>query len=122
MTDFQVAAVLLTLTAALAYVNARVLRLPSAIGLMSTALVASLLGLGLDAAGVTDIGVRVGSLLDRVDLAHALLHGMLGLMLFAGALHVDLGELREQGWPIATLALGSTAISTVLVGFGGYLL
>ncbi|MBK9035511.1 MAG: sodium:proton antiporter [Myxococcales bacterium] len=122
MSDFQVAAVLLTLTAALAYVNARVLKLPSAIGLMATALIASIIGLGLDAAGVTDIGSRVAALLDRVDLAYALMHGMLGILLFAGALHVNLGDLRDQRWPIAVLALVGTALSTALVGYGAHYL
>ncbi len=116
MTDFQVAAILLTLTAALAYVNARVLRLPSAIGLMTTALIASIAGLALDATGLTDIGARVTSLLEEVDLAYALLHGMLGVLLFAGALHVNLGDLREQRAPIAALALVGTTLSTAIVG------
>ena len=122
MTDFQVVAVILTLTAALAYVNARFLRLPSAIGLMATALLASIVGLALDTLGVTDIGARVDALLDHVDLANSLLHGMLGLLLFAGALHVDLGELRELRRPIAALALAGTAISTVVVGVSAYYL
>lgn len=122
MTTFQVAAVLLTLTAALAYVNARLLHLPSAIGLMATSLVASVVALVLDGAGVADLGGRVRALLAQVDLAQALLHGMLGLLLFAGALHVDLRALRSQRWPIALLALGSTLMSTALVGGGAYVL
>ncbi|MBE7447572.1 MAG: sodium:proton antiporter [Kofleriaceae bacterium] len=121
MTDFQVAAILLTLTAALAYVNARVLRMPPAIGLMAMALLASLVGLALDATGVSDIGAQVTTLLDKVDLAYALLHGMLGILLFAGALHVNLGDLHAQRWPIAVLALVGTALSTAVVGGGAYL-
>lgn len=116
MTDFQVAAILVTLTALLAYVNARVLRLPSAIGLMATALLGSLLVIALDAIGLTDIAPRVGSLLAHVDLSYALLHGMLGLLLFAGSLHVDLGELRTYKIPILVLSVGGTALSTILVG------
>lgn len=122
MSDFQATAVLLTLTAALAYVNARVLRLPSAIGLMTTALLASIGALALDAAGITDIAGRVGVLLAKVDLAYALLHGMLGVLLFAGALHVNLGDLRDQRAPIVALAIGGTALSTALVGVGAYAL
>ena len=65
---------------------------------------------------------RVDALIDHVDLANSLLHGMLGLLLFAGALHVDLGELRELRGPIAALALAGTAISTVVVGVSAYCL
>ncbi len=121
MTDFEVASILVTLTAGLAYFNARVLRLPSAIGLMATALIGSLVVLALDALHVTEVAPRVALLLDRVDLSYALLHGMLGLLLFAGALHVSLGDLREFRAPIAVLALVGTAMSTALIGVSSYL-
>lgn len=120
MTDFQVAAILLALTAGLAYFNARVLRLPSAIGLMATGLLGSVIILALDALQLTAVAPRVTDLLDRVNLSYALLHGMLGILLFAGALHVDLGDLREFRAPIAVLAVGGTALSTALVGIASY--
>ena len=116
MTDFQVAAILLTITATLAYLNARLFKLPSAIGLMMTALVGSLLVLLSDAAGITDVAPRVANLLEHVNLSSALLHGMLGLLLFAGALHIDLNDLRALTVPIAVLSIIGTALSTALVG------
>ncbi|MEO8699369.1 MAG: sodium:proton antiporter [Kofleriaceae bacterium] len=121
MTDFQVAAILLSLTALLAYVNARVLRLPSAIGLMATALLGSLIVLGLDALSITDVAPRVKALLDHVNLSYALLHAMLGILLFAGALHVELDDLREYKLAIAVLSVGGTALSTILVSAVTYL-
>jgi CPA1 family monovalent cation:H+ antiporter len=121
MTDFQVAAILISLTAGLAYLNARVLRLPSAIGLMATALVGSLIVLALDALEITAVAPRVEQLLDHVNLSYALLHAMLGVLLFAGALHVDLGDLSAQRLPIAVLSVVGTAISTAVVGGAAYL-
>ncbi len=120
VTDFEVAAILITLTAGLAYFNARVLRLPSAIGLMATALLGSVLVLVLDRLQLTAVAPRVAALLDHVNLSYALLHGMLGILLFAGALHVDLDDLRELRLPITVLAIGGTALSTALVGFASY--
>jgi CPA1 family monovalent cation:H+ antiporter len=122
VTDFQVAAMLLSLTAGLAYFNARVLRLPSAIGLMATALAGSVAVLVLDATGLTDVAPRLTALLDHANLSYALLHGMLGILLFAGALHVNLGDLRDFRAPIAALALGGTVMSTAMVGTGSYYL
>lgn len=116
MSDFQVASILISLTAALAYINARVFKLPSAIGLMATALGGSILVIVLDQLGITDVAPRIAVLLDKVDLSHALLHGMLGVLLFAGALHVDLGALREYWAPISVLALVGTLVSTAIVG------
>jgi CPA1 family monovalent cation:H+ antiporter len=120
MTDFELMAILLTLAAALAYVNHRLLRLPSAIGMMAIALVGSLVVVGLDTSGVTDVAPRLELMLDRLDFDHALLHGMLGVLLFAGALHVDLGDLAEQKWPITALALGGTVASTLIIGASAY--
>jgi monovalent cation:H+ antiporter, CPA1 family len=120
VTDFEVAAILITLTAGLAYLNARVLRLPSAIGLMATALLGSLIVLALDALQITEVAPRVSALLDQVNLPYALLHGMLGILLFAGALHVDLGDLREFRLPITVLAVLGTALSTAAVGVASY--
>jgi len=121
MTDFQVVAILVSLTAGLAYVNARLLRLPSAIGMTSTALFASVLVLVLDRIGITDVSARATHLLAHVNLPYALLHGMLGLLLFAGALHVDLSDLRDHWRPIALLAAVGTVVSTILVGTMTYL-
>jgi len=38
-------------------------------------------------------------------------------LLFAGALHIDLHELRRFRWQIGVLALGGTALSTVIIGW-----
>jgi CPA1 family monovalent cation:H+ antiporter len=41
---------------------------------------------------------------------------MLGFLLFAGALHVDPGDLAEHKWPIAVLVTLGGLISTILIG------
>ena len=46
------------------------------------------------------------------------MQGMLSLLLFAGALHIDLSELRAYKWQIASLAVIGTTLSTLLIGFG----
>jgi CPA1 family monovalent cation:H+ antiporter len=115
MTSIQLAAVVVSLTALLAYVNARFVKLPRQIGLLAIALAGSLIVVGLDAIGVID-AARIQHLVGRADFARVLLHGMLGLLLFAGALHLDVHALAAQRWPIAALSLGGTAVSTVLVG------
>ena len=49
------------------------------------------------------------------------MQGMLSVLLFAGALHVDLSALTEYRWQVAILALVGTLISTFVVGFGMWL-
>ncbi len=112
---FQIIALLLTLTALMAYLNHKLLRLPQTIGLMVLALVFSLGLIGLSIV-MPEVGTRARQVLDQIDFDAALLNGMLGFMLFAGALHVDMGRLWSQKWPVALLATVGVVTSTALVG------
>lgn len=112
-------ATFLVITALLAYVNHRFIRVPTAIGVMAAALALSLLIVGLHALGF-DYGLRdyEETLLRSIDFSDVLMQGMLSLLLFAGALHVDLSALRAHRWTVLTLAVASTLLSTGLVGVG----
>lgn len=114
---FDIVATCLVVTALLAYVNHRFIGLPTTIGVMATALALSLALVGLDAIGVAQ-GVRdyEESLLRSIDFTDVLMQGMLSLLLFAGALHVDLSELHALRWQIGALAVFGTLASTVVVG------
>ncbi|MBV9125517.1 MAG: sodium:proton antiporter, partial [Planctomycetes bacterium] len=48
--------------------------------------------------------------------SQALLHGMLGFLLFAGSLHLSLNELAQQKLTIAALATLGVVLSTLVVG------
>ena len=113
----DIAAVFLSITAVLAYFNRRHFGFPSTIGVMIIALVLSLATIGLDKAGFGMLRDYEESLLRSVDFSELLMQGMLSLLLFAGALHVDLSELRAYRWQIALLAVAGTIASTLLVGF-----
>ncbi|MFS8066804.1 MAG: cation:proton antiporter, partial [Byssovorax sp.] len=115
MSGIEIAALIITLAAGFGYINARVFKLPSAIGLMAMALVGSFVIVGLGAAGLVDPS-RVQSFVARADFANVLMHGMLGSLLFAGALHVDITSLKAHRWSIGALALGGTLLSTAIVG------
>jgi CPA1 family monovalent cation:H+ antiporter len=115
MTVFEIFATLITLAAIFGYVNYRLLRLPTTIGMMVMALVLSLIliWVGRYSPPVLSLGQ---DLLESIDFNQALMHGMLGFLLFAGALHVNLNDLREQKWVVALLATVGTLMSTFLVG------
>lgn len=119
MSSIHIAAVVVTLTATLGYINGRFLKLPSGIGMMTTALLGSVAVLALDGLGVID-SAQVERLVAQANFSHTLLHGLLGLLLFAGALQLDVSELHEQKWPVAMLSLGGTIASTAIVGFAMY--
>ncbi|HEU4731166.1 MAG TPA: sodium:proton antiporter [Kofleriaceae bacterium] len=115
MTNFQLAAIVLSVTAALGYVNAKLLRLPSSVGLMAIALVGSLSLLAAGRFGI-DLSDDVRGLVTALDFSDTLLHGMLGLLLFAAALHIDVASLGADKLAVAALALGGTLLSTFLIG------
>jgi CPA1 family monovalent cation:H+ antiporter len=121
MATFDLIAILITLAAVLGWVNHRVLRLPPTIGLMVLSMVFSLALVALGKTGVADLGFLVEAL-EGVDFDEALLNGMLGALLFAGALHVKIDDLRDNKWVISLLATVGVLLSTFLVGGGAWLL
>jgi CPA1 family monovalent cation:H+ antiporter len=112
---FEIIAILLTISAVFSFINYRFLKLPTTIGLMLIALVFSLF---LIVAGKFIPGSNQWALdlLLEVDFDETLLHGMLSFLLFAGALHVNINDLRQQYRVIAGLATAGVVISTVVVG------
>ena len=122
-TLLDLAAILLALAAAFGYLNHRWLKLPHTIGLVVIALFASMAVLALDLA-VPSLGFRatVRGAVEGIAFPEILMKGMLSFLLFAGALHVDLGEFARRKWAIGAMATIGVAISTMLVGTAIYLL
>ena len=114
---FDIAISCLVLTAALAYLNHRFVGLPTTIGVMSIALLLSFALIGLDKLGIGVFRDYEQALLSSIDFSDVLMQGMLSLLLFAGALHVDLSELRAVRWQVGILAILGTMLSSLLVGF-----
>lgn len=120
MDALKLISLIIALSAGLAYINIRFLKLPSTIGLMVLSLMVSLL---LLVAGTAwPVGDFVKDMMVQIDFSGFLLDFMLGFLLFAGALHTDVKKLRESKWPILIYATGGILISTFLVAAGIYLL
>lgn len=119
MTILQITSLLIVLAGAFGTINYLFLKLPSAIGILVVSLFASfgvmLLDLAMPGLGVADV-VRAAVL--EIEFSDALLEGMLGLLLFAGALHVKLSDLKREWIVVALMATIGIALSTVIVGYG----
>jgi monovalent cation:H+ antiporter, CPA1 family len=113
---FNAAIVCLVLTAVLAYLNHRYVGLPTTIGVMSIALVLSVALVILDKLGAHAFRDYEISLLASIDFPDVLMRGMLSILLFAGALHIDLNDLADYKWQVAFLSVVGTLASTLLVG------
>jgi len=113
-------AVLLGVTALLAYLNERFWHFPTTVGVTLAGAVASIGLIVLDALGVPGLRGWASGLLETLDFTEFVLGGVLSILLFAGALGLNARQLVRQRVSILTLALLSTLISTVLIGFGAY--
>lgn len=113
---FEVAVICLCVTAILAYINHRWIRLPGTIGVMSIAIFISLAIVGMHLLGLGEISIPAMQFLRGIDFSTVVMDGMLSLLLFAGALHVDISQLRNYKWPIFGLAVVGTLLSTFIVG------
>jgi len=117
MSLFDIVAVLMTLAAVFGYINHRWLKLAPTVGLLMISLASSL--------GITllhwlfprlEIVNQLQAWVGNIDFNEALMHGMLGFLLFAGALHVDLEYFIKRKLTIGSLATVGLLISTFLVG------
>ena len=118
----DIAIICIVITAFLAYLNNRFVGMPTTIGVMAVALVCSLSLVGLDAFGIAhSVRLYEESFLHSIDFPDLMMHGMLSLLLFAGALHVDLLELQAFRWQVAILAVFGTLLSALASGIGMWL-
>lgn len=119
MTLLQITSLLIVLAGAFGAINYLFLKLPSAIGILVVSLLASLVVIGLDATyPASQVEETIRAQVMAIDFSDALLEGMLGLLLFAGALHVKTSDLRAQWLPVFLMATLGIALSTAIVGFG----
>ena len=82
---------------------------------MLLALIMSITILGVGTF-VPEVKNLARNILAGIDFKEVLLNIMLSFLLFAGALHVDIQKLKEEGLPVGILAFGATLLSTFLVG------
>ena len=122
LTIFEISAIFLSITALLTYVNHRFIGLPTTIGVMVISMLVSITAIFLGFLGFDDLIDYEVSLLDQLNFTEVLLDGMLSMLLFAGALHVNVSDLRRYKLPIGILACVGTLVSTIIIAGALYLL
>ncbi|QEE51416.1 sodium:proton antiporter [Flavobacterium alkalisoli] len=107
--------VLIVLASFFAYFNVRFLKLPSTIGIMVIAMAVSIFLVVFGNVFPNTLN-HISSLISKFDFTELLMGAMLNFMLFAGAIHINLKDLREQRLPIMVFSTVSVVISTFVVG------
>jgi len=114
LNTLEIISVLVATAALFGWLSSRVLRLPLTIGtmLLTVLTTLSLAGVGRLAPGTHRWAEHLAG---SIDFGSLIMHGMLPLLLFAGAFLLDLEHLEQQKLPVAVLAVGGTLLSVFAV-------
>ncbi|MDR2918986.1 MAG: sodium:proton antiporter [Tannerella sp.] len=111
--------ILIIIATIFSYINIRFLKLPSTIGIMLIAIIFSVILVITGSFSPIPLQ-KVHHLLDDINFAQLLMGGMLYFLLFAGAIQININDLKEQKISIIVFSTLSVIISTFVVGFGLY--
>jgi CPA1 family monovalent cation:H+ antiporter len=121
MTSFDLAAIFIGLVALIGWLNARWLRLPTGVAMLLVGLVGASLAQTAEHTPLAAPAFHyLSHLVARVNFSQTVVGYMLAFLLFAGAMQVDLAQLRRQRLSVLTLATLGVFASTLIVGFGVY--
>ena len=119
LSPFDAAAILIVLSATLGWLNHRYLKLPTTVALTVMGALASIAVIAIDLVlPQSRLSESVSEFLGDIDFHETLMNGMLSFLLFAGAMHVDIAQLKRGGWQIGILSTFGIVLSTLLVGAG----
>ncbi|GEM52032.1 sodium:proton antiporter [Empedobacter brevis] len=107
--------VLIVLAALFSYANLRFLKLPGTIGIMIIAMLVSVAIRLLGDSYFPDATKDLFQLFSNLDFNEILMGAMLNFLLFAGAMHVNILDLKNLRWTIATYATISVVLSAFIV-------
>jgi CPA1 family monovalent cation:H+ antiporter len=107
--------ILIVLAAAFSYLNLRFLKLPSTIGVMLIAMIVSvcMVATGRSYPALLE---KFSSIFSSVNFTEVMMGAMLNFLLFAGAIHIRMHDLRQQRVPIIIFSTLGVIISTICVG------
>ena len=114
MTALEIICVLFAIAAFFGMISVRWLKLPITVGTMLLTVVASGALIAANPA-VPQIHEWAIELAQGIDFESVILHGMLPLLLFAGAFLLDLRELAREKLTVSLLAVVGTVVSVFLV-------
>ncbi len=118
MSDYQALCILAAVAFGIAFLSAHIVRMQTTIAITSGALLLSLIMLLLGHTIFPELQEFAVSFLLNIDFPQFVLEGVLGFLLFAGGLGINLQAMRSQKWEITVLVIFGVVVSTVLVAAG----
>jgi CPA1 family monovalent cation:H+ antiporter len=108
-------AIVVSLAAVFGFISERWLRLPTAVGTMLLTLLLTA-GLAITSQIFPEVHAWALHSVLRIDYEEFILHGLLSLLLFAGAFLLDLKYLSQEKFAVGMLAGLGTVLSTAMIG------
>ncbi|MFK7906082.1 MAG: cation:proton antiporter [Chitinophagales bacterium] len=112
---FQTFIGITALAATLSLLNKKILKLPDTIGIMILAIIAAAI-LGILSFFANDAFFNLCQVIQSLDFRTLLFEFLLGFLLFAGSIHVNIKDLLEEKYPVLVYATLGVLISTFIVG------
>jgi CPA1 family monovalent cation:H+ antiporter len=114
VTTLHILGTLIAIAAIFGWISSRWLKLPLTVGCVLLTVLSSLLleAIGFRAPGLHNWAIH---LVQQIDFGSLILHGMLPMLLFAGAFLLDLEYVVQERLVIALLSVLGTILSTVAV-------
>jgi len=114
MTTLELLSALFAIAAIFGLISTRWLKLPITVGTMLLTLIASACLMAADQA-LPQLHMWALSLVRQIDFESVILHGMLPLLLFAGAFLLDLEQMAREKLAVSLLSVVGTILSVFLV-------
>ncbi|HYM17951.1 MAG TPA: sodium:proton antiporter [Micropepsaceae bacterium] len=119
MTPFELVAVLMALVALAGWLNVNLLRLPHGVAMLIAGIAGAIILFVVEIAFPSFTAIsEITGIINGIDFTSTVTGYMLAFLLFAGAMQVDLKEMRRRWLSVSALATLGVAGSVVIVGFG----
>jgi len=118
---FEVFTLIVAVSALLSYVNHKLLKLPSTIGVLILSIVVSLMLASFKLINIEWFH-QACSVVTTLDFRSILFDFILSFLLFAGSIHVNLRNLLNEKGPVIALATAGVLFSTFITGSLIYLI
>lgn len=110
---------LLAISTFFTIINRKYLKLPATIGILLLGMFLSVSVLSFKL--INPIAYEgIPHILRHINFHDFLMNIILGFLLFAGALHINLKALKQEKWSVFLFAVFGTATSTLFIGFAGF--
>jgi len=112
---FLIITLLVIISAVYSYLNARFIKLPGTIGIVSIAILVSLITIIIDKLD-PDVASHLTVLAKHINFSTTVLNIMLGFLLFAGSFNLNTRRLKKEMLPVLVLSTLGVILSTAIFG------